>query len=134
MSCIFCKIINKEIPSSVVYETDTVLAILDLSQANQGHTLVMPKVHFANLLEVTPDVMKDLAEATLKVATAINQALKPDGLNILNNCNEAAGQTVMHMHIHIIPRFKDDLLKIDLPNNQGKYDLEDIKEKIKACL
>ncbi len=134
MSCIFCKIANKEIPSSVVYETENVIAILDLSQANQGHTLVMPKSHYANILELPDNIASELALATVKVAKAIDEAFHPDGINILNNCKEAAGQTVMHVHVHIIPRMKDDGIEIELANNEGKYDLSSICNKIKHYL
>lgn len=134
MNCIFCKIANKEILSSIVYETENVIAILDLSQANMGHTLIMPKEHYKNFLELPEEVAKDLALATLKVAKAIDSSIHPDGINILNNCNEAAGQVVMHVHIHIIPRFKDDGITIQLTNNEGKYNLEEVAAKIKKAL
>lgn len=134
MNCIFCKIANKEIPSSVVYEDDNTIAILDLSQANKGHTLVMPKKHYANILEVPADVWQSVTNTALKVAKAIDKAFNPDGINILNNCKEAAGQTVMHLHVHIIPRFNDDGIDIKLSNNDGKFNLAEISESIKKNL
>lgn len=134
MNCIFCKIANKEIPSSVVYEDDNTIAILDLSQANKGHTLVMPKKHYANILEVPADVWQSVTNTALKVAKAIDKAFNPDGINILNNCKEAAGQTVMHLHVHIIPRFNDDGIDIKLSNNEGKFNLAEISESIKKNL
>lgn len=130
MSCIFCKIINKEIPSSVVYENEYVVAILDLSQANEGHTLVMPKKHFDNILQMDDVNYQELMKAVHIVSKAIDKAFKPEGINIINNCKEAAGQTVMHTHVHIIPRYKNDSIKMEYANNEGKFNLEDVKNKI----
>lgn len=128
--CVFCKIINKEIPSSIVYENDNVIAILDLSQANEGHTLVMPKAHYDNMLETNPKVFSEVMEVTQKLAKAIDKTFKPDGINILNNTKEAAGQSVMHTHVHIIPRFKGDKINITFSDNQGKFDLNKVRDKI----
>lgn len=134
MNCIFCKIANKEIPSSVIYEDDLTLAILDLSQANPGHTLVMPKGHYENILSVPEDVLSHIMVVAQKIAKAIDNAFNPQGINIINNCREAAGQTVMHTHVHIIPRYENDGIKLELINNEGKFDLNEIKEKITKAL
>lgn len=131
MGCIFCMIANKEINSSVVYETNDIIAILDLSQSNEGHTLVMPKAHFDNILELDELTYTHLMDAVRVVTHAINKTFNPEGINILNNCKEAAGQSVMHTHIHIIPRYKNDGLKFEFVNNQGKFDLNLVCEKIK---
>ena len=134
MSCIFCMIANKQINSSVVYETEDVIAILDLSQANEGHTLVMPKAHFENILDLDQVTYTHLMEAVRLVTHAIEKTFKPEGINILNNCKEAAGQTVMHTHIHIIPRYKNDGLKFEFVDNNGKFDLNMVCAKIKENL
>ena len=130
--CIFCKIINGEIPSSKVYEDDKVLAILDISQATYGHTLVLPKKHYDNLLTIDDDIYQDTMLVAKKLAKAINQATSSEGVNILNNCNAAAGQTVMLFHVHIIPRKKNDDVKIEF--TEHKYDLNEVKEKIIKAL
>jgi len=130
MSDVFCKIINGEIPSAKVYEDEDVLAILDLSQATKGHTLVLSKKHFANILEIDDyDYLKVMATAK-ELAKAITKAFNAKGVNILNNCGEAAGQTIMHFHVHIIPRYENDDLAINFVDHQGKYDLNELKEEI----
>ena len=128
--CIFCKIVDGAIPSKKVYEDENVMAILDISQATVGHTLVLSKKHFDNLLEIDDyDYLKVMATVK-ELAKAIVKTFNADGVNILNNCNEAAGQTIMHFHVHIIPRYKNDDLKIEFVDHQGKYDLNELKEKI----
>lgn len=103
--CIFCKIINGEIPSSKVFENNHVLAFLDISQVTKGHTLVIPKVHQENIYELTPHVAKQVYEVIPQIANAIKEAYNPIGLNLLNNNGEDAGQSVFHYHVHIIPRY-----------------------------
>ncbi len=103
--CIFCKIINGEIPSAKVYEDEDVYAFLDISQVTKGHTLVIPKAHHANVYELPEDVAGKLFAVIPKITNAVKKAYNPIGLNLLNNNGEAAGQTVFHYHLHIIPRY-----------------------------
>ena len=103
--CIFCKIINGEIPSTKVFENEHVLAFLDISQVTKGHTLVIPKVHKENLFELTPEIAKEIYSVVPEIARAIKQEFHPVGLNSLNNNGEAAGQSVFHFHLHLIPRY-----------------------------
>lgn len=110
--CIFCKIAAGEIPSATVYEDDDFRAILDLGPAAKGHTLVIPKSHSDNLLSVEPDTAAKALKVISKTANAIKEALGCDGINIVQNNGEAAGQTVMHLHFHIIPRYKNDSVNI----------------------
>lgn len=110
--CIFCKISLGEIPSYKVYEDDFFLAFLDISQATYGHTLIIPKEHYANLLEMPDELLEKLMIVGKKVACAVKSATKCEGFNILNNNGEAAGQSVQHFHIHIIPRYPNDSFKI----------------------
>lgn len=105
--CIFCKIIAGKIPSSKIYEDDKVLAFLDISQTTKGHTLVIPKEHVRNMLEMSDQTAADVFARLPKLARAIKTATGAKGLNILNNNEEVAGQTVFHAHIHIIPRYSD---------------------------
>lgn len=129
--CIFCKIINGDIPSKKVYEDDDVLAILDISQATKGHTLVLPKKHYANLLEIpTNEYIKVMSKAK-DLAEMITTKLNADGCNILNNCKEAAGQTVMHYHVHIIPRYNNDDLKIEFIDHSKDINLDTVLNEIK---
>lgn len=128
--CVFCKIINGEIPSTKVYEDDKVLAILDLSQAQKGHTLVMPKKHFDTFLDADANTVSHVFEVAQALAKKIKTNLNADGVNILNNSYEAAGQTVMHMHVHIIPRYKNDDLKIEFKDHSNIYKLNDVLAEI----
>ena len=107
-SCIFCKIANGEIPSNTKYEDDKFRVILDNGPATKGHALVLPKEHYANLFEMPQDLLADAAVVAKKVATNIKEKLSCDGLNLVQNNGETAGQTVMHFHLHIIPRYEND--------------------------
>lgn len=107
-SCIFCKIANGEIPSNTIYEDDKFRVILDNGPATKGHALVLPKEHYANLFEMPEDLLADAAVVAKKVATNVKNKLSCDGLNLVQNNGETAGQTVMHFHLHIIPRYEND--------------------------
>ncbi len=107
-NCIFCKIAAGEIPSNTIYEDDSFRVILDLGPATKGHALVLPKNHYANLFEIPEDVLADAAKVAKKVAGTMKEKLSCDGLNLVQNNGEAAGQTVMHFHLHIIPRYAND--------------------------
>ncbi len=127
--CVFCQIVQGNIPSSKVYEDDNYLAILDLSQTTLGHTLVMPKKHFNNFLEMDATEAGQLMSVVNIVANKVVKNLNANGCNILNNTNEVAGQTVMHTHVHIIPRYnQNDTIKIEFTEN--KYDLNEVLNKI----
>ena len=135
--CIFCKIIEGEIPSTTIYEDDVVKCILDLSQAGVGHTLVIPKKHYANVLEIDSDTFGYAMKIAQKIAKALKKTFNCDGVNILNNCGEAAGQTVFHLHIHVIPRFFNDTVDIKWKDNSSSFDpknFEELKNKIVANL
>lgn len=106
--CIFCKIINKEIPASIVYEDEDVCAILDLAQVTDGHTLVMPKDHFDNILDCPPVLLSKISSVTQMLSKHIVTKLNAKGVNVLTNANPVAGQTVMHFHTHIIPRYDEN--------------------------
>ena len=103
--CIFCAIADGEIPSFKVYEDDLVLAYLDINPFTKGHTLVIPKAHSANLLETDEATLAAVIARVKKVAAHLKAALPCDGFNILQNNGAAAGQTVMHLHFHIVPRY-----------------------------
>ena len=112
--CIFCKIVAGEIPASKVYEDDHFLAFLDISQVTPGHTLVIPKKHARNLLEMTPDETAALFNIVSRVTKKVESAIQPQGMNIISNMEEIAGQSVFHTHVHILPRYsQEDDLKID---------------------
>ena len=101
--CIFCKIANGEIPSSTIYEDDLFRVILDLSPATKGHALILPKKHMANIFEMDEETAEKVFVLASQIAKAMKEALNCDGLNIVQNNGEIAGQTVFHFHMHIIP-------------------------------
>lgn len=105
--CIFCKIISGDIPSYKIYEDDQTLAFLDITQTTKGHTLVIPKKHVRNVLEMTPDEAATLFSKVPVIATNLVEKLGASGLNILQNNEVIAGQTVFHAHVHLIPRFSE---------------------------
>lgn len=104
-SCLFCKIAAGEIPSSTVYEDDTFRVILDLGPASKGHSLILPKCHAKDVTELPTDVAAKVLPLAAKIGTAQMKALGCAGFNVVQNNGEAAGQTVMHFHVHIIPRY-----------------------------
>ncbi|WP_226038029.1 HIT family protein [Aquibacillus saliphilus] len=103
--CLFCKIANGDIPSAKVYEDDYVYAFLDISQVTKGHTLIIPKTHVKDIYDTPSDVAAELFKRVPKLANAIKKVYQPIGLNILNNNEEPAGQSVFHLHLHLIPRY-----------------------------
>ena len=129
--CIFCEIIKGNIPSKKVYEDDNVLAILDISQITKGHTLVLPKKHFDNFLDIDEEYSNAVFNAARKVTKMINNAYKPLGFNIINNCGETAGQSVMHFHVHVVPRYNKEDLVMQHADNSNKFDLDSIVKDIK---
>lgn len=120
--CIFCKIINGDIPSAKVFENEHVVAFLDLSQVTKGHTLIIPKIHKENLFELTPEIAKNIFEVAPTIANALKTAYSPIGLNVVNNNGEKAGQSVFHFHMHLIPRYGEgDGFGAVWKNNQSDY-------------
>lgn len=129
--CIFCDIIDHKIPSSVVYEDDHTLAILDISQVTRGHTIVMPKKHCANILEADEKTVQQVTMASKKVAALLAEKTGCAGINLLNNCGEAAGQTVNHLHVHVIPRYGEaDALEIHFKPSEN-VDLNEVLAQLK---
>ncbi len=106
--CIFCKIANGEIPSNTIFENSDFRVILDNGPATKGHALVLPKSHYADLFEIPQDTLAEAAKVAKEVAAKMKDKLGCDGLNLVQNNGSAAGQTVMHFHLHIIPRYEND--------------------------
>ncbi|MBF7095024.1 HIT family protein [Streptococcus sp. HF-1907] len=121
--CIFCKIVAGEIPSSKVYEDDQVLAFLDISQTTPGHTLLIPKRHVRNVLEMEADLASTTFSRLPKIARALQKATNAVGMNIINNNEEIAGQTVFHAHIHLVPRYDEkDGIKIEYTEHEPDFE------------
>ena len=127
-NCIFCKIISGDIPSKTLYEDSEFKVIFDISPAAQGHVIILPKYHAANVFELPEEVTGKAFILAKKVATVLKEVLNCDGVNILQNNGEAAGQTVFHLHIHVIPRYKDDNMWLTWV--QGEADNDKIEEII----
>ena len=120
--CIFCKLANGVFPTNKLYEDDDFTVILDASPANKGHALILPKQHYANLFEIDDEISAKVLPLAKKVATALKEELNCDGINVVQNNGPAAGQTVFHFHVHVIPRYDNDDFTIGWP--QGEPDAE----------
>lgn len=130
-NCIFCKIANGEIPSNTLYEDEDFRVILDIEPATKGHALILPKKHFANLYEIDDERASKVLLVAKQMATKMQKALNCDGLNVVQNNGVAAGQTVFHFHMHLVPRYEQDDAGLDMPNKKAAdYDLKEVAAKI----
>lgn len=111
-NCIFCKIANGEIPSATLYEDEDFRVILDLGPASKGHALILPKNHAANLFELPDEIAAKAIILAKKISLKLKEGLHADGMNVLQNNGEAAGQTVFHFHMHLIPRYQNDKVNV----------------------
>jgi histidine triad (HIT) family protein len=134
-NCIFCKIVNKAIPAHIIYEDNVVMALLDIAQTTPGHSLIILKAHSDNITKASEN---DLAHAMKIVKRIVGKQLEvlPNiiGVNVINNVLAGAGQSVMHTHIHMVPRFKGDEFAVKWVNNQSSVSvkaLEELKAKLK---
>lgn len=133
-NCIFCKIANGEIPAATLYEDENFRVILDLGPASKGHALILPKSHAANIYELSDEMAAKAMILAKKMATAMTEALKCDGFNIVQNNGECAGQTVFHFHMHLIPRYEGDQVGITWkPGTLTDEVKNEILEKLKSC-
>jgi histidine triad (HIT) family protein len=110
--CLFCKIVADEVPATVVGEDERTLSFMDINPATRGHALVVPREHAADLLEIGQEDLAAVAAAAKRLAARAKEALGADGVNLINSCGAAAWQTVFHFHVHVIPRYRDDPLKL----------------------
>lgn len=133
--CIFCKLANGDIPTMKLYEDDDFAVIFDAGPATLGHALILPKEHYANIYEIDEEILGKAYKLAKKLAIVMTDVFEADGFNLLQNNNEAAGQSVFHFHIHLIPRYKGD--NAILPWKTGEQDAEKLQaalEKIQAAL
>lgn len=128
-NCIFCKIANGEIPSATLYEDEDFRVILDLGPASKGHALILPKEHAANLYELPDELASKAMIVAKKVGTVLAKGLKCDGLNVVQNNGEAAGQTVFHFHMHLIPRYEGDQEQVKLTWEPGKL-TDEVRDEV----
>lgn len=111
-NCIFCKIANGEIPSATLYEDEDFRVILDLGPASKGHALILPKHHAANLFEMPDELAAKVLPLAKTIGARLQEGLGADGINVVQNNGEAAGQTVFHFHMHLIPRYQNDTVNV----------------------
>jgi len=121
-NCLFCKIVAGEIPSVQIAEDERTLAFMDISPATRGHALVIPKAHAQDLLEISPADLAACAQTAQRVARRAKEVLGADGVNLLNSCGADAWQTVFHFHVHVIPRYAGDPLRLPWIPSDGDQD------------
>lgn len=133
--CIFCKIISGEIPSFKIYEDDATYAFMDINPAHDGHALVIPKEHAKDLHSVSDEAISKTVITAKKIAAAVEKSINPGGINLVQCNGEAAGQSVFHFHMHVLPRRKGDELKMNWGLKPGDMEaIGKIAEKIKGNL
>ena len=124
--CLFCAIAAGDVPAQIVDSDDETVAFMDINPATRGHALVIPRRHSRDLMEISDEDLAATSKAARRLAQRMEAVLEPDGFNVLNSCRPAAWQTVFHFHIHVVPRYEDDPLK--LPWIPGSGDEDQIKE------
>ena len=130
-NCIFCKIISREIPAKIIDENDKIIVFLDL----KNHPLVLPKIHIENIYGLDDKIASEIMKSAVKISKAVKKGLNADGVNLIQNNEKAAGQEVMHFHMHIKPRFRSDSVMIHLPEEDSSEEKRRIiLEKIKQAL
>lgn len=120
--CIFCKILAGELPATIVDEDERTIAFMDIAPATRGHALVIPRAHSADLLAVDPQDLAAAAHASRRLAARMFERLGAQGVNLVNSCGPLAWQTVFHFHIHVIPRYPDDPLRLPWTPTPGDMD------------
>ena len=135
MPSIFSKIVSGEIPALKIYEDQATLAFMDISPATRGHALVISKEAHADLFEMPPDTLAAVTQTVQRVARGLHAALQPDGVNIIQNNGAAAGQTVFHYHVHIIPRWEgDNAVRLWQPHDAGQSELVALAGQISSAI
>jgi histidine triad (HIT) family protein len=120
--CLFCGIVSGDVPAEIVDSDERTVAFMDISPATRGHALVVPREHADDLLDVSDEDLQATFLAARRLAEKMKGALRPDGFNILNSCGSAAWQTVFHFHVHVIPRYEDDPLRLPWKPESGDAD------------
>lgn len=131
--CVFCKILNGEIPGSKIYENEYSIAILDISQTTKGHTLIIPKRHVENVFDLNKEECAAIMEACVYVSNKLKEKLGVENVNLLNNSGPLAGQVVMHFHMHVIPRYENDEFKVIQAAHEPDFkDLNELKDLLNS--
>ena len=131
-SCIFCKIVHRQTPASIVYEDEKVIAFLDIRPLNKGHTLVIPREHYENVYDVPDELIAHVYKIVRRTAVAVKNAMKTDGITVIQQNGHAAGQEVFHLHVHVVPRCEGQKLpKFTDVATANREHLEKTAEKIR---
>jgi histidine triad (HIT) family protein len=120
--CLFCKIVAGDIPSTRVYEDERTIAFMDINPGSRGHLLVVPRAHSADLLEIEAEDLEAVARTAQLLARRVTDKLSADGVNLINSCGALAWQTVFHFHVHVIPRYEGDTLRLPWQPAPGDRD------------
>jgi histidine triad (HIT) family protein len=132
--CLFCGIVAGDVPAQIVDSDDHTVAFMDINPATPGHALVVPRAHSADLIEVSDEDLERTTVAARRLAKRMRAALEPAGFNVLNSCGSAAWQTIYHFHLHVIPRYEDDPLKLPWVPGPGNADeIEALADRIREA-
>ncbi len=134
-SCIFCKIVRKQAPASIIYEDEAVMVFLDIRPLNMGHTLVIPKAHYVDIFDIPQNLLSQVHKVAKLVSFAVKKATSADGISIIQQNGKAAGQDIFHLHVHVVPRFEGQKLPhfSDLKEVE-RAKLDEMAKKIKQPL
>jgi histidine triad (HIT) family protein len=131
--CIFCGIVAGDVPGQIVDSDQHTVAFMDINPATRGHSLVVPRQHSFDLMDVSDEDLERTMLAARRLARRIDEVLEPDGINLLNSCRPAAWQTVFHYHIHVIPRYEDDPLKLPwVPGPGDEKEIAELAEQLRG--
>ena len=131
--CLFCGIVAGTVPGQIVDSDERTVAFMDINPATRGHALVVPREHAADLIEISDEDLAATMTAARRLAARIDEVLEPDGFNILNSCRPVAWQTVFHFHVHVIPRYEDDPLKLPwIPRGADADEIAALADKVRA--
>jgi histidine triad (HIT) family protein len=131
--CLFCGIVAGDVPGQIVDSDEHTVAFMDISPATKGHALVVPREHADDLMDISDADLERTMAAARRLARRMDEALEPDGFNILNSCRPAAWQTVFHFHVHVVPRYDDDPLELPwVPREGDAEEIEQIADKIRG--
>ena len=134
-SCIFCKIVHEKAPASILYQDETVMALLDIRPLNEGHTLVIPKKHYVDIFDIPENQLTHVYEIAKQVSVAIKKATNGDGISIVQQNGKAAGQEIFHLHVHVVPRFEGQSLPpFSALKELDRAKLEAVAKKIRRQL
>jgi histidine triad (HIT) family protein len=132
--CLFCGIVAGDVPAQIVDSDEHTVAFMDINPATRGHALVVPRAHAADLMDITDDDLERTALAARRLARRMETALSPDGFNVLNACRPAAWQTVFHYHVHVIPRYDDDPLRLPwIPRGAEGDEIAAVADRIRSA-